>query len=175
MKVSLVLRDLEQALHRVLRLDDVALLLEAEAVLRRATSSICATTLRAPSCRPPPCRRFHAAIIAFSVARIAHDRHVHLDVLVDRGRVDVDVDLLRSRREGVEPARHPVVEARADVEHDVAAMHGEVRLVGAVHAEHAEEVRVAGRIGAEAHQRVRAGIARHAHELGQQADASGPN
>jgi hypothetical protein len=30
---------------------------------------------------------------------------VDLDVLADRGRVDVDVDLLGARREGVEAAR----------------------------------------------------------------------
>ena len=44
-----------------------------------------------------------------------------------------------------EPPGHPVVEPRADIEHHVAAMHGQVGLVRAVHAQHAEELRVAGR------------------------------
>ena len=95
-------------------------------------------------------------------------RHVDPHVLVDRGRVDVDVDLLRARREGVEPPGHPVVEARADRDHHVAAVHRQVGLVGAVHAEHAEELRVGGREGAEPHQRQGAREAGQPDELGQQ-------
>src|SRR3712207_7337646 len=48
--------------------------------------------------------------------------------------------LFRSR-EAVEPAGDAVVEARAEIDHHVAAVHGEVRLVGPVHAEHAEKLR----------------------------------
>src|SRR3954471_19890469 len=43
---------------------------------------------------------------------IADDREIDLDILVDRGRVDVDVDLARSRRERVEPPGNAVIEAR---------------------------------------------------------------
>ena len=84
---------------------------------------------------------------------VADDRHVDLDVLVDRGRIDVDVDLLRVRREGVEPAGDAVVEARADADHQVAIVHRPVGFVGAVHAEHAEPLRIGRRKGAEPHQR----------------------
>ena len=50
------------------------------------------------------------------------------------------------------------------VQHHVAAVHREIGLVGAVHAQHAEELRIGGRIGAEPHQRAGAGKAGHAHE-----------
>ena len=46
-------------------------------------------------------------------------------------------------------------------------MHGEVGLVGAMHAEHAEELPVVGRIGAEAHQRAGDGEAGFADEFDQ--------
>ena len=73
-------------------------------------------------------------------------------LLIDDG-IDVDVDLLRAGREGVEPAGDAVVEARADADHHVAIVHRQVGFVGAVHAEHAEPLRIGRRIGAEPHQR----------------------
>ena len=83
---------------------------------------------------------------------VADDRHVDLDVLVDRRRIDVDMDLGRAGREGVEPAGDAVVEARADADHQIAIVHRPVRLPGAVHAEHAEPLRIGGLVGAEPHQ-----------------------
>ena len=68
----------------------------------------------------------------------------------------------------VEPAGHAVVEAGADRDHQVAVVHREVGLVGAVHAEHADELRVRGRIGAEAHEGQRDREAGRAHQLGHQ-------
>ena len=56
-------------------------------------------------------------------------------------------------RELVDAAGDAVVEARADAHHHVAVVHGEVGLVGAVHAEHAEPLLGRGREGAEPHQR----------------------
>jgi hypothetical protein len=108
------------------------------------------------------------------VLDVADDRQVDHDVLVDRAGVDVDVDLLGAGRELVQPAGHPVVETRADVDHDVAAVHGEIGLVGAVHAQHAEELRVRAREGAEAHERAGAGRAGHVHQLAQQAGGLRP-
>jgi len=64
-------------------------------------------------------------------------------------RMSAMEDLLRVGREGVEPAGHPVVEARAHSDHQVAIVHRHVRLVHAVHADHAEEMRIARRQGAE--------------------------
>ena len=99
---------------------------------------------------------------------VADDRDVDLDVLVDRRRVDVDVDLARAGRERVEPPGDAVVEARADAQHHVAVVHRPVRLVGAVHAEHAEPLRIGRRIGAEPHQRGGDREAGEPRELAQQ-------
>ena len=85
-------------------------------------------------------------------AGVADDADVRPDVLGDRGRVDIDMDLARAWREGVELAGDPVVEARADGHHDVAVMHGVVGLEAAVHAQHAQPLVVRGREGAQAHQ-----------------------
>jgi hypothetical protein len=46
-----------------------------------------------------------------------------VDVLVDRGGIDVDVNLLRARRERRQLAGHAIVESRADVDHEIAIVH----------------------------------------------------
>src|SRR5690606_18412416 len=61
---------------------------------------------------------------------VADDAEVDRDHLVDRGAVDVDVDLLRTRRERVEPPGHAVVEPRADADHHVALVHRHDGFVG---------------------------------------------
>ncbi len=102
------------------------------------------------------------------VAQVADDRHVDLDALADRRRVDVDVDdLARVLREVLRVADHAIVEARADREQHVAVLHRQVRFVGAVHARHADVLRVAGREAAEPHQRRRARRAEPLDELAQ--------
>src|SRR5919206_233322 len=88
-----------------------------------------------------------------SWARVAHDRDVGGDVLGDLGRVDVDVDELRARGELAELAGDAVVEAGADRADEVRLVHRVVRRARAVHAEHAEPLRVRGREAAEAVQR----------------------
>ena len=99
---------------------------------------------------------------------IADDRQIDLDVLVDRRRIDVDMDFLRAGREGVEPAGDAVVEARADRDHQIAIVHRPIRLPGAVHAEHAEPLRIGGRKGAEPHQRRGDGKAGELDQFAQQ-------
>ena len=99
---------------------------------------------------------------------IADDGHLDADGLVDGRGIDVHVDLARHRREGVEPAGDAVVEARADVHHHVAIVHGVVGLVGAVHAEHAEPGRSRGRVAAEAHEGRGDREAGQRHQLAQQ-------
>ena len=84
---------------------------------------------------------------------IADDRHVDMDVLVDRGRIDIDVDFLRAGREGVDAPGDAVVEARADADHHVAIVHRHVGFQRAVHAEHAHPLRIGGGKGAQPHQR----------------------
>jgi hypothetical protein len=70
------------------------------------------------------------------VGAIADDRDVDLHVLVDGGRVDVHMDAFRIGREGIEPPGDAVIETRPDIDHDVAFMHRQIGLVGAVHAQH---------------------------------------
>ena len=99
---------------------------------------------------------------------IADDGEIDLDVLVDGRTIDVDVDLFRARRKGVETSGDAVVEARADRDHQIAVMHGVIGFPGAVHAEHAKPVFARPRIGAEPHQRRGDGKARQADEFAQQ-------
>ena len=55
-------------------------------------------------------------------------------------------------------ANHPVVKARAHGEQHVAVLHGVVGFDRAVHAEHAKKLAITGRISAQPHQGVGAGI-----------------
>ena len=82
----------------------------------------------------------------------ADNRHVGLDHLGDRRRVDVDVDDLGVRAELGRAVDHTVVEACAHSEDHVGVVHGHVGGVAAVHAEHAEELAVGTREATEAHQ-----------------------
>ena len=75
---------------------------------------------------------------------------------------------LERGRELGELAGDAIVEARADIDQHVAVIHRQVGFVGAVHAQHAEELLVRRRKRAEPHQGVGDGIARHVHELGEQ-------
>ena len=59
----------------------------------------------------------------------------------------------------------PIVEARADLQQHIAAVHRQVGLVGAVHAQHAEELRIARRIAPKTHQSVGHREAAHADEF----------
>ncbi len=54
------------------------------------------------------------------VLDVADDRQVDTDILLDRGRVDVDMDDLGVRRKGGDLAGDPVVEAGADGDEQVA-------------------------------------------------------
>ena len=154
-----------EPLDRVLRHDHVVALLVGEAF----------PPPPAIDRRPP---RFERRLVELGLLRlpgfdhllehlgaVADDWDVDPDVLVDRGAVDIDMDLLGARREGIDPAGDAVIEARADADHHVAIVHGVVGLVGAMHAEHAEPLLVGGRISAEPHQRRGDGKPGHAHEL----------
>ncbi len=77
--------------------------------------------------------------------------------------------LLRPGAERVQQAGDPVVEPRADVDHQIAAVHRHVRLVKAVHAQHPQPPVAAGRVGAKAHQRRGDRKAGRGDEVAQQA------
>ena len=100
-------------------------------------------------------------------AQIAHQRHIDLDVLVDLGRIDLDVNLLGLGRVGRERAGDAIIEAHAAGDQQVGFLNGVVDPGLAVHAHHAQVQRMRGREAAEAQQRKRHGNLR---ALGQRAD-----
>lgn len=88
---------------------------------------------------------------------VADDVVVGLDIFVDLGAVDVDVDDLGLPRERVGLEGHAVGEAAAHRDQQVAVVNGHVRGDGAVHADHAGCERVAPGNAAAAHDRDGAG------------------
>ena len=101
------------------------------------------------------------------VLGVADDRDVRGHVLGDLRRVDVDVDELRARRELRQLARDAIVEARAHRADQVGLVHRVVGRARAVHAQHAQPLRVRRRKGAQPHQRARHREAVGGGELGQ--------
>ena len=83
---------------------------------------------------------------------VGHDRDVDDLVLVDFGRIDVDVDDESMLGEGRHFPGDPVVEADAEGEEEIGLVDGVVGVDAAVHAEHVERERVVGRIGPEPHE-----------------------
>ncbi len=153
-------------LDHVLGLDDVVAPVVAERLGLASTRRSARATAAAPRGRPPASFSCFTAVHqrAQHPAAVAHDRDVDLDVLGDRRGIDVDVDDLGVRREGVDLAGDPIVEAGAHRDQHVGVVHGEVRVVGPVHAEHLQRQRVLGRERPQAHQR---GGDRDLRELGQ--------
>ena len=96
---------------------------------------------------------------------VGQDRHIDPHVLVDRRGIDIDLDFFRVGREGRQPARHAIVEARADRDHHIAIVHRHVGFVHAVHADHADRQFVGAGKTAQPHQRLRAGETGQAHQL----------
>ena len=94
-------------------------------------------------------------------------------LLIEDGSISIWI-FFELRREGVEPAGDAVVEARADRDHHVAIVHRDVGLVGAVHADHAEELLVGRRERAQPHQGQGAGRVGQLHELGKAGAGLGP-
>ena len=118
-------------------------------------------------------RAFHSPMSSFDerglpgaqhVAHVGHDADVDRHVLADLGRVDVDVDLLRVQRVGLQVARDAVVEPHAERDEQVGFLDGGVDPGLAVHAHHAEVRRVRRRQTADAEQRDRRGNARRVDE-----------
>ena len=78
------------------------------------------------------------------------------------------MDLLRARREGADLAGAAVVEARAQIDHQVAVMHDVIGFPGAVHAQHAQPFRSRSRKRAQPHQGRGDGKAGQVHQFAQQ-------
>ena len=73
-----------------------------------------------------------------NLEEVTDQRDVHRDVLVDFGGIDVDVDLLRVERVGLEVAGDAVVETHAEGDEQVGLLDGLVDPRLAVHTHHAE-------------------------------------
>ena len=158
-------RELVDLLDHVLRLDQRALAVVLEAVLALPFLDLAPPLLE--SLRVRPLRRGLDQLqhLVEHVGDVADDRHVDPDALGNRRRVDIDMDDLAVSAEEVgRIADDAVVEARAYREQHVATLHRHVRLVRAVHAEHAGELRIGARKAAEAHQSIGARKAEQAHQ-----------
>ena len=78
------------------------------------------------------------------LAQIADQRHIDLDVLVDLGRVHLDVNLLGLGGIGRGGSGDAIVEAHAAGDQQVGLLNGVVDPGLAVHAHHAQVERVRG-------------------------------
>ena len=166
-------RRVEQRPDRALRHDLVRIVLGKIETLHRT-----------PACDPTlPVGRVGLGMLAAlpdphhvleRMADVRDDPEIDAHGLVHRRAIDVDMHFPRVRAERIEPPRHAVVEARAERDDEVGLVHRHVRLVGAVHPEHAEPLRTGRGIGAEAHQRRRHRRAGDADEFAQQLARGGP-
>ena len=64
-------------------------------------------------------------------------------------------------------ADHAVVKTRTHGQQHVAVLHGVVGLDRSMHAQHAQKLRITGRVSAQTHQGVGAGVAQHVHQCSQ--------
>ena len=98
---------------------------------------------------------------------VADNRDIHFDAFGNAGRVNVDMNnFFGFFKEFGRYGNHAVIEARTDCQYNVCILHGEVGFVSAVHAQHTQELAVAGRVCAQAHQCAGTRSADHADEFG---------
>ena len=83
----------------------------------------------------------------------ADDGHMGLYRLGDGGGVDVDVDYGGVGAELADIVGHAIIEAGTHGEDEIRVVHALVRFEGAVHAEHADELRMGAGEGAQPHER----------------------
>ncbi len=98
---------------------------------------------------------------------IAHNGHLRSADLADFGGVDVHMDYFGVRREGCQAAGHAIVEAHAEGDQHVARSHRHIGGVAAVHARHADEIRMPRRQGAQPHEGVDRGDVGQFHQFAQ--------
>src|SRR3546814_3863353 len=72
------------------------------------------------------------------MADIGDDGQIDTHVLVDRRAIDIDVDLLRMRGEGIEATGDAIIEPRAQRHDQIGLVHRHIGLERAVHPENAE-------------------------------------
>ena len=101
------------------------------------------------------------------VLDVTDDGDIHGYVLGNGGRVDVDMDDPCVGAEFLQVSGYAVIEARADGDQHVALVHRHIGFVGAVHSQHADELRVRSRVCPQAHQGIGDGKPQGAGEFGQ--------
>ena len=84
---------------------------------------------------------------------VAHDGNIRRAILADLGGIDIHVDDFGVRRERGQAAGDAIVEADAERDQQVGLGHAHVGRVAAVHAGHADEVRMRAGQPAQPHQR----------------------
>ena len=141
-----------EPLNRILRLDDAVGAAIGEAILRPPRAD-----LVPPRANLGPVRlRQHGLPlrqhIAQHIAAITHNADFRLHILVDRRRINIDMDFLRVRRKRIQPPRNPVIKPRADADHHIAIMHRHIGFIGAMHPQHTHPLRISRRIGTQPHQ-----------------------
>ena len=99
--------------------------------------------------------------------RLAAERDVDADVLVDLGRIDLDVDLACVDRVGAQVPGDAIVEAHADRDEEIGLLHGAVHPRLAVHPHHPDAEGMRGGEGAEAQESTGHGELRLLHQLSQ--------
>ena len=87
----------------------------------------------------------HVEQVLQRLPKVGHDRGVGRHVLVDLGRIDVDVNLLGVERVGLDVAGDAIVEPHAERQQQVGFLNRVVDPGFAVHAHHADVERMAGR------------------------------
>ena len=98
------------------------------------------------------------------ILAISDDRNVDIDILPNRGRIDIDVDDLGVRTKLGDLSRHAIVKPCPDGHDQIGIVHRHIRPIGAMHAQHAQGLRMLAREGPKPHQRH---VDRHMSQLSQ--------
>ena len=141
-----------EPLNRILRLDDAVGAAIGEAILCPPSADFVPPRVDLGPVRLRQHGLPFREHIAQHIAAITHNADFRLHILVDRGRINVDMDFLRVRRKRIQPPRDPVIEPRADADHHIAIMHGHIGFIGTMHPQHAHPLRISRRISAQPHQ-----------------------
>ena len=82
---------------------------------------------------------------------VAHDGNIRGPILANLSRIDIHVDHLRTRSERSQAAGHAIVETHAQRDDQIGFRHRHIGGVTAVHARHADEIRMRAGHGSQTH------------------------
>ena len=148
-----VLCQLIDPVDQVLRLDQlIGLLLIAQGVSGLPLSQLIPPRLAQFFLVAVHRRTQHVVQFLQHAFTITHDGHVHVNVLANRRRINIDMDDLGTRTELGHLPGHAIIKPGADGNHQVGIMDGHVGHVGAVHTEHPQGQRMLTGERAQGHQ-----------------------